>query len=169
MVITECYWISEAHPHRLALMPRPRSGDWLQDEIAGWRRMGVDTVVSLLESHEIRELELQQEPALCESNGIEFMSLPVPDRGVPSSLPAVNALVGQILEHLKSDRSVAIHCRAGIGRSGVVAACVLIHLGVPMTNVFAALTRSRGVAVPDTAEQIAWVQRYARQTPRMSP
>jgi len=69
---TEIFWIKEIEPLRLAMSPRPRPcpGDWLRDEIAGWRDMNVGTVVSLLESHEMWELSLQNEAALCEAHGI---------------------------------------------------------------------------------------------------
>jgi len=43
----EVFWIDSPTNARLAIMPRPRSGDWLEDEIAGWRVEGIDVVVSL--------------------------------------------------------------------------------------------------------------------------
>ena len=45
---TEIYWIKAAGPGKLAVMPRPRGGDWLEDEIRGLKRFGVDILVSLL-------------------------------------------------------------------------------------------------------------------------
>ena len=41
---------------RLAIMARPRAGEWLGDEISGWRAEGIDTVISLLEQEEVSEL-----------------------------------------------------------------------------------------------------------------
>jgi hypothetical protein len=41
---TELYWIERPWRGRLAIMPRPRGGDWLDDEIQSWRRSGVDVV-----------------------------------------------------------------------------------------------------------------------------
>jgi hypothetical protein len=52
-------------------MPRPRAGDWLDDEIKGWRTEGVKVVVSLLEKDEISELELVEEAGTCRANDIE--------------------------------------------------------------------------------------------------
>lgn len=47
------YWIDLPMAGRLAIMARPRAGDWLEDEISGWRAQGVEIVVSLLEQEEV--------------------------------------------------------------------------------------------------------------------
>ena len=54
MLQPDLYWIPDIEGVRLAIMPRPRSGECLADEITGWNRLGVQTVVSLLELHEVR-------------------------------------------------------------------------------------------------------------------
>jgi protein-tyrosine phosphatase len=144
-------------------MPRPRSDEWLSGEVASWRLAGVNRVVSLLEPHESRELGLGAEKKLCEENGLTFTSFLVQDRGVPSSLNETVGLVRSIHDDLLQGEGVAIHCRAGIGRSGLIAGCVLINLRIPEDEVFPRITRARGVKVPDTPEQIAWLTRFARE------
>ena len=64
---------------------RPRGGDWLEDEIKGWRKAGLDVVVSLLEKDEAAQFELGHEGDVAESKGVRFVSFPIPDRGVPAS------------------------------------------------------------------------------------
>jgi hypothetical protein len=55
------HWIDAEIAGRLGIMARPRSGDWLSDEISAWQEDGVHVVVSLLQKDEIQELELAQE------------------------------------------------------------------------------------------------------------
>jgi len=162
MLQPDVYWVREVEGVRLAIMPRPRSGEWLIDEISGYQRMGVQTVVSLLESHEARELDLADEDSLCRAANLQFLSFPIADRGVPSNSVEFAKLVESIVRCLRSGDSVAIHCRAGIGRSGLLAACVLGTLGVAPDSAFAMLGRARGVTVPDTDAQAAWVRNYLR-------
>ena len=78
------YWIETPGRLRLAIMARPRAGDWLAEEIAGWKAEGIDLVVSLLEGNEVSELELKDEQPLCAASGIEFINFPIADRGVPN-------------------------------------------------------------------------------------
>jgi hypothetical protein len=166
--MSDIYPIREFKGVSLAIMPRPRAGDWLQDEIASWERAEIRTIVSLLEAQEIAELGLADEPKLCAALNIEFVSFPIPDRGVPNSFGALNHLVKPLLPKVKGGNMVAVHCRAGIGRSGVVAAAILLHSGVPYGEVFPALSRARGVAVPDTDAQVEWIRGYARDALRQS-
>src|SRR5258708_6582606 len=67
---TELYWLQGPWTGSLAIMPRPRGGDWLEDEIRSWARSSVNAVVSLLTSDEIADLDLTDEGSLCEANGI---------------------------------------------------------------------------------------------------
>jgi protein-tyrosine phosphatase len=157
----ELYPIEGCPCGRLAIMPRPRAGDWLEDEIAFWRRQGLEVVVSLLDDGEVVELGLGDEQRLCEQAGSRFVRFPVSDRGLPDSEAAVSRVVAILAEELKAGRGVGIHCRIGVGRSACLAVCVLAALGVPVELAWAAVERSRGLSVPDTPEQRAWVEHWA--------
>src|SRR5881392_3794728 len=102
----ELYWIPGPWPGRLAILPRPRGGDWLADEVEAWRRAGVDVVVSLLTTDEVADLDLAAEGDLCRARGIEFLSFPIPDRGVPSSTAAVAALLTKLGDALAHGKTV---------------------------------------------------------------
>jgi len=113
------YWIAIPATGRLGIMARPRSGDWLDDEIAGWQAAGINSVVSLLEHDEASELGLSQEKEFCRRYGMEFISFPIPDRGMPETIGAAATLARRIASMLNGAGNVAIHCRAGIGRSSL--------------------------------------------------
>lgn len=160
-MIPDLYWIRDAAaPAGLAIMPRPRAGEWLEDEMRGLAQAGLDTVVSLLTAPEIRELDLAREPEHCEAAGMQFLSFPITDRGVPASAADLRAFVRSLADQLRTGRKLGIHCRAGIGRSGLVAACVLSDLGVAPEALFPMLSKARRIAVPDTPEQEAWVRSF---------
>ena len=159
----EIYWIPKVTSGRLGIMARPRSGEWLRDEVSGWCGVGLKAVVSLLEASEIRELELHDEPVLCASSTIEFISFPISDRGVPSSVRQTAELVDRVVSFLRDGSSVAIHCRAGIGRSSLIAACVLLKLGFRREEIFPLLSQVRGVPVPDTPAQVQWLSKFGRE------
>ncbi|HTT10982.1 MAG TPA: hypothetical protein VMG60_08850 [Burkholderiaceae bacterium] len=156
----ELRWIKEVEPNRLAISMHPRGGQWLEGDIESWRRGGVDVVVSLIDAAEERDLELEHEAVHCRASGIEFVSFPIGDRGVPSSPDATLSLVEWVVSDLRRGRGVAIHCRFGIGRSSVIAGCVLRALGHAHDTVFPILSRARGLSVPDTDAQAEWVRRF---------
>jgi protein-tyrosine phosphatase len=160
---TELYWIEGPWPGRLAIMPRPRGGDWLEDEMSSWRHLGIDAIVSALTTEENAELDLIREMELCAKAGIEFVAFPIADRGVPLSAKATLELVGRLEKELARGRKVAIHCRQGIGRASMLAACVLAAGGIDAASALERIAVARGCAVPDTSEQREWVMRFARE------
>jgi protein-tyrosine phosphatase len=160
---SDIYWIAAPLAGRLAIMARPRAGDWLEDEIGSWQRAGVNTVVSLLEGEEVDELGLSQEAALCATRNIAFVSFPIPDRGLPASNTAALLLADRLAREIEAGQSVAVHCRAGIGRSAMMAALVLITTGIEGAAIFDLIGQARGVPVPDTTAQRDWVMALSPQ------
>ena len=162
------YLVAGPSPGRLGILARPRGGDWLEDEAREWARLGIDVVVSLLTPDEVEEFDLTDEARLCRSHGMEFVALPVPDRGVPPSREAVLEVVSQLDAQLASGKTVGIHCRQGIGRSGVLAACLLVSSGLSPESAFERLSESRGRPIPETSEQQAWVEGFAPELARQN-
>ncbi|MET9616828.1 phosphatase domain-containing putative toxin [Kitasatospora indigofera] len=110
-----------AGPGRLSTMARPRGNDWLDDEMAALKDCGVDILVCALTGPELDELGLTDEPRAAAAAGLRFVATPIPDRTVPdlaAILPTLRGLAAQ----LRDGAHVVTHCRAGIGRSSLVAA-----------------------------------------------
>ncbi|MFZ6875122.1 protein-tyrosine phosphatase family protein [Undibacterium sp. Di27W] len=144
----------------LAVMAKPVAGEWIADEFRGIAQFGINRLVSLLETHEIRDLGLQTAPDLCAQNQVEFVHFPIKDRGLPSSFSATQKLVTQLHDDVVNGSNTVIHCRAGIGRTGLLAAAVLIRHGLDAEAALAMISKARGVIVPDTEEQIGWLKKY---------
>ena len=105
----DIYWIKEVPCGRLAILGRPRAGEWLHDEITDWAAKGLTDVVSL------------------------------------------------------NERSVGIHCRASIGRAGMVAVGTLLRFDVAEDVAWQYASMARGRQVPDTDEQRLWVSKAFRR------
>jgi protein tyrosine/serine phosphatase len=158
---SDVYWIEGTWPGKLAILARPRGEDWLRDEVAAWKEAGMDVVVSLLTPDEESELGLIDEAELAKRNGLSFISFPIADYSVPTSKKVTRQLVIELKEQLLRGNVVGIHCRQGIGRSSLVAACVLVTSGESPGTAFQQIQRARGRAVPDTDEQTRWVSSFA--------
>jgi protein-tyrosine phosphatase len=161
----EVYWVPGPWPGRLGIVPRPRGGDWLADEVQSWRAAGLDVIVSLLTPGEVTELELQNEEACCREQGLEFHAFPIADRGVPESRAEMAKLISSLEHALEMGKSVAIHCRQGIGRSALVTASLLVSAGEEPDKAFRGIEKTRGTPVPETDAQRKWVAELASEAP----
>ena len=156
-MFTELHWIDGPWAGRLAITARPRGGDWLEDEIKSWRRNGVGMVLSLLTPGEIEDLDLQHEPQFCHENGIRFLLFPIVDRSVPQSDGDTAQLLEQIDNSLAQGENVVVHCRQGIGRSGMIAASLLAGRGCRPEDAIERVSAARQASIPDTPQQRAWI------------
>jgi len=165
-MFTTAFWIDGPWRGRLGVSPRPRGGDWLADELAAWRSAGIEVVVSLLESEEAAEKGLEQESQLASDSGIEFHSLPIPDRFVPGSTLDFQLLLERLHSKLNDGKTIVVHCRQGIGRSGLVAICLLLRAGENLNEAVRRASSARSVSVPETEEQLAWLRANAEKIAR---
>jgi protein-tyrosine phosphatase len=156
----DIFWIGDDESLRLAIVLRPRGGDWLEDEIRRLRRNGIDILVSLLENQEAAELGLSEEAVLASQSDLAFHSHPIPDREVPSNTGSFRAFASQLAEQALSGKRIGVHCRASIGRATILAACVLVELGWDPNVALTEIKAARECHVPDTPEQRDWILRY---------
>jgi protein-tyrosine phosphatase len=133
----------------------------LEDELASWRQAGVDEVVSLLTSDEEESLDLEKEPRVVKEQGMKFVSFPIIDRQVPGSQSELTGTLEKLDADLSSGKNVLIHCRQGVGRTGLVAACLLVSKGWDPAKAVEHTSTSRGIPVPETTEQRRWIDHYA--------
>jgi len=155
------HWLNGQWAGKLALEARPRGGDWLADEMANWKPGEVHAVLSLLTPEEERDLDLRDEASEARRLGLDFYSFPIADRQVPKSEAKLGEVLDKINNNLSAGRNVLIHCRQGVGRSGLVAACLLVKNGMSPGAAVEAVSAARGVSVPETAEQREWIERYS--------
>jgi ADP-ribosyl-[dinitrogen reductase] hydrolase len=137
-----------------------RSLDEDLDALQAW---GASALLTLIESHEFEMLGV---PDLGERVGarMRWYWIPIPDGGAPDQA-ADAAWVGvrrELVEALRTGRSVALHCHAGLGRSGTMAASLLTCFGVSASEAIATVRRSRPGAI-QTDEQEQYVSRAPRK------
>ena len=118
-------------------------------------------VVSLLEPEEEAQLVLEGEAAAAAASGINFRAFPIPDRGVPTSRESVAEPADDIIDALDTGKNVAVHCRQGIGRSGMIVGGVLVAAGKDVAGALRTIKQSRGLDVPETEEQQLWLREFA--------
>ena len=100
-------------------------------ELAEIQASGASALVTLVEGEELTFLGVPSLGELAEAAGLTWYHLPIVDFGVPdSTFERRWADAGpEILERLRAGEAVVIHCYAGLGRTGMIAARLLVDAG----------------------------------------
>jgi len=129
------------------------------------RRWGASTLVSVMELEEMRALGVEKLGEAARNASLRWVQIPVTDGAVPDArFQALWPAVVMILnEELFADRSIVIHCRGGLGRTGVVACLLLIERGYEPSDALR-LVRSTRPGTVETCDQEAFVLAYQRRS-----
>ena len=147
------------------VQPNALSGSWargLDTDLHAIQNWGAVALVSLMEQHEYRELGVADLPNRL-PGGMQYFQLPIPDGGVPDTQwekqwedagKHIRALLGL-------GKKIVIHCKGGLGRTGLLAARLLVEFGMRADHAVEAVRKAR----PGTIENSAQEEYVYRQLP----
>lgn len=124
------------------------------------RDSGIDSVLCLLEDTESTKLGLANEQSACCAANILYHRFPIPDFGTPR-IEKLHLLISRLADDLKAGQNIAVHCRGGIGRTGLVCCCLLVASGMDADSGIDLVSTKRGCSVPETAAQTDMIRHFA--------
>ncbi len=139
-------------PGRLAGTPKPGVVHDIDYDLRALKRVGITCLITLTED------DLPQDAL--RRHGMTNIHCPIRDRKAPALVMQMAALLLQMERLMARGEVLAAHCLAGIGRTGMVLACWLIHEGLSADE---ALKRVRRIEprFVQSQEQEAFLLRYA--------
>ncbi len=154
---------------RLYLHSMPGRHEKLEQFVSEAERVKLDVVICLASESEVRSKSPAYSAARS-SRTLPFQTrdFPIEGFGVPSveERPAFRDFIQQIAGELHAGKTVLIHCRMGIGRTGTVATCVLLELGLETATAIRSVESAGSrPEVPEQNDLVAW---YSSSSPRKS-
>jgi len=138
------------------------TGDWnrdLQTDLEVIGKWGAGAVVTLLEDHELTTFKVAGLGDAVEAAGMQWHHLPIKDVSIPDGLfEKLWVYSGHRLRGmLAAGAKVLVHCHGGLGRSGTVAARLLIEMGQEPGDAIQRVRKARPGAI-ETARQEQYVR-----------
>ena len=133
----------------LAALARPSA----PEDFAWLREQGIEVLVSLTEDRPRRDW--------VDDGGLLVFHEPLEDMEPPTQ-DQLDRVISAILRATEGNRAVAVHCEAGMGRTGVVLAAYFVAKGMTGQNAVGHVRRLRPGSV-ETDEQVEAVELFARR------
>lgn len=116
----------------IIMMPCPGTKEVdLENTISQLKGQGVTAILSMMVDEEMKKLNADNLPEVCQQNDIQWFNMATDDNKVPGedSLSKWDQYKAKLLEVINQGGKVAVHCKGGTGRTGVGVAMLLLELG----------------------------------------
>jgi hypothetical protein len=123
-----------------------------------------DRIVCLCERHELDQRYPGYVSWLAANQGQAAIWFPVPDLHAPPVAEAL-PLLARLRQLVHAGHSVLMHCGAGIGRAGTLAAALLMDMGVDRPQALATVATARPLAGPEAGAQTELLEELATALP----
>lgn len=133
----------------------------LEEDVKTISENGITVVISLIEDFEFDLLSISKFPELLELEHIQFIHYPMRDHFVPDNVDSFHELIIMICELFEQGHSILVHCRGGVGRTGLVCASFLLHFGFNATNAINTVRDRRERALRNPL-QCEYLKRYEK-------
>lgn len=135
------------------------SGDWnrdLDEDLGAICKWGASSIVSMIEEAELVELSVANLGERAEALGLDWYHLPVEDGDVPGAdFEALWTFAGHRLRRaLQGGERILIHCKGGLGRTGTIAARLLVELGEPPRQAIAMVRAARPHTIETRTQEL---------------
>ena len=133
----------------------------LEDALLALKQAGAAGVITLMPYNELSANGAEQIGQQCQALALAWYHLPVADEQVPLEDfgEGWRASRQVIVEHLRAGRSLAIHCKGGSGRTGLIAARILIEAGIARDEAIALVQALRPKAIQHPAH-VNWINQF---------
>ena len=118
------------------------------------RRWGAHGVVTLLEEQELKRMGLQRLPRLIKGANLWWKYLPIEDRAAPDDWfeEEWESQGARLREQLLQGERIIIHCFAGLGRTGMIAARILVECGMDPKRAIATVRHTQPARIQTRAQ-----------------
>jgi protein-tyrosine phosphatase len=157
-------WIDPAYTGvgRLGLTLLPGRQDYqrsLPDDMAALERQAVTHIVCLITENEFTHYGVEGLLPAYRDAGFIVRRLPILNQKV-CSLDEMRDMVQWLSDQLASGARIMIHCAAGLGRSGTLAACYLKSIGLSADDAIAEVRRARSPRAVESAVQEDFIRSF---------
>ena len=125
-------------------------------------RQGATVVAPLIEDFEFEMLGMAGYHDFAGQSGISVSACPIVDGQVPSDRARFGELIDELTDALLDGQNVVVHCRGGLGRAGLTAACLLVQAGMQPDDAIALVRKTRRGAI-ENARQEQFIREFAEQ------
>jgi ADP-ribosyl-[dinitrogen reductase] hydrolase len=135
----------------------------LDADLATLAEWGAEALVTLVQPFELKLLGVEDLGERAGRLGLAWSHLPIVDGAAPGTRfeEAWGETGPDLHRRLDAEGRIVLHCRAGIGRTGTIAARLLIERGVRPERAITLVRRARPGAI-ESPEQAAWVRACRR-------